>query len=29
MQKGEGNKRAMKAIVESGKVPGILAYHVD
>jgi hypothetical protein len=23
---GEGNKRAIKAIVESGKVPGILAY---
>lgn len=26
-QKGEGNKRAMKAIVDSGEVPGILAYH--
>lgn len=26
-QKGEGNKLAMKAIVESGEVPGILAYH--
>lgn len=25
-QKGEGNRRAMKAIVESGKIPGILAY---
>jgi len=25
-QKGEGNKQAMKAIVESGEVPGILAY---
>jgi GNAT superfamily N-acetyltransferase len=25
--KGEGNKRAMKKIVDSGKVPGILAYH--
>jgi GNAT superfamily N-acetyltransferase len=25
-QKGEGNKGAMKAIVESGGVPGILAY---
>lgn len=25
-QKGEGNKGAMKAIVESGEVPGILAY---
>ena len=24
--KGEGNRRAMKAIVESGRVPGILAY---
>ena len=26
-QKGEGNKLAMKAIVDSGEVPGILAYH--
>jgi GNAT superfamily N-acetyltransferase len=26
-QKGEGNRRAMKAIVRSGRVPGILAYH--
>ena len=26
-QQGEGNRLAMKAIVESGKVPGILAYH--
>ena len=26
-QLGEGNRLAMKAIVESGKVPGILAYH--
>jgi GNAT superfamily N-acetyltransferase len=26
MQKGEGNRRAMKAIVQSGEVPGILAY---
>ena len=26
-QKGEGNRRAMKAIVDSGRVPGILAYH--
>lgn len=25
-QKGQGNKEAMKAIVESGEVPGILAY---
>ena len=25
-QKGSGNKRAMKAIVQSGEVPGILAY---
>lgn len=25
-QQGEGNRRAMKAIVESGEVPGILAY---
>lgn len=26
-QQGEGNRQAMKAIVESGEVPGILAYH--
>ncbi len=26
-QKGEGNRLAMKAIVGSGEVPGILAYH--
>ena len=26
-QKGEGNRRAMKAIVDSGRIPGILAYH--
>ena len=26
-QKGAGNRRAMKAIVDSGHVPGILAYH--
>ena len=26
-QKGAGNKLAMKAIVDSGEVPGILAYH--
>ena len=25
-QKGEGNRRAMKRIVESGEVPGLLAY---
>jgi GNAT superfamily N-acetyltransferase len=25
--KGEGNRKAMKAIVEEGRVPGILAYH--
>lgn len=25
-RKGEGNRRAMKAIVDSGKIPGILAY---
>ncbi|MGD8252600.1 MAG: hypothetical protein PVF20_09810, partial [Desulfobacterales bacterium] len=25
-QKGEGNRRAMKAIVDSGEIPGILAY---
>jgi len=28
-QKGEGNRRAMKRIVGSGRVPGILAYHND
>jgi GNAT superfamily N-acetyltransferase len=27
MQKGERNRRAMKAIVNSGRVPGILAYY--
>ncbi len=26
-QKGEGNRRAMKAIVDASRVPGILAYH--
>ena len=26
-QKGEGNKLAMKTIVNAGEVPGILAYH--
>ena len=26
-QKGDGNKHAMKAIIDSGEVPGILAYH--
>ena len=26
-QKGEGNRRAMKALVESGTIPGILAYY--
>jgi GNAT superfamily N-acetyltransferase len=26
-QKGEGNRRAIKAIVASGRVPGLLAYH--
>ena len=26
-QKGDGNKRAMQAIVDSGEIPGILAYH--
>ena len=25
-QKGEGNKRAMKKIITSGEVPGVLAY---
>jgi GNAT superfamily N-acetyltransferase len=25
-RKGEGNRRAMKAIVDSGKIPGLLAY---
>jgi len=28
-QKGLGNKQAMQAIVDSGHVPGILAYHMD
>ncbi len=27
LQKGDGNKRAMKSIVDSGEVPGILAYY--
>jgi GNAT superfamily N-acetyltransferase len=27
LQKGAANKRAMKSIVDSGEVPGILAYH--
>jgi GNAT superfamily N-acetyltransferase len=27
--KGEGNRRAMKRLVRSGTVPGILAYHKD
>ena len=27
LQKGHGNKLAIKAIVDSGEVPGILAYH--
>ncbi len=28
-QKGDGNRRAMKAIVDAGEVPGILAYRND
>jgi GNAT superfamily N-acetyltransferase len=28
-QKGEGNRKAMKAIVQSGKIPGILAFSQD
>jgi GNAT superfamily N-acetyltransferase len=28
-QKGEGNKRALKTIVDSGNIPGILAYSED
>jgi GNAT superfamily N-acetyltransferase len=28
-QKGEGNRRAMKAIVDAGEVPGLLAYDDD
>ena len=28
-QKGDGNRKAMKAIVDSGEVPGILAYTGD
>jgi GNAT superfamily N-acetyltransferase len=26
-QKGEGNKQAMRDLVESGEIPGIMAYH--
>ncbi len=26
-QKGGGNKSAMKALVDSGEIPGILAFH--
>ena len=26
LQKGEGNRRAMKRVVDSGEIPGILAY---
>ena len=28
-QRGEGNKRALKSIVDSGNIPGILAYSED
>ena len=28
-QQGEGNRQAMKAILDSGQIPGILAYHGD
>jgi GNAT superfamily N-acetyltransferase len=28
-QKGEGNKKAMKKIIDSGEIPGILAYAKD
>jgi GNAT superfamily N-acetyltransferase len=28
-QKGEGNRKTMKAIVQSGKIPGILAFSQD
>jgi len=28
-RKGEGNRRAMRALVRSGVVPGLLAYHCD
>jgi len=28
-QKGEGNRLAMKAVVDSGEIPGILAYHAS
>ena len=28
-QKGEGNRKAMRAIVQSGKIPGILAFAQD
>jgi GNAT superfamily N-acetyltransferase len=27
LQKGAGNKLAMKSVVDSGEVPGVLAYH--
>jgi GNAT superfamily N-acetyltransferase len=27
LQKGDGNKLAMRSIVDSGEIPGILAYH--
>jgi len=28
-QKGDGNRRAMKRLVDSGRIPGILAYHLS
>lgn len=29
LQKGEGNKEAMRQIIHSGEIPGLLAYHQD
>lgn len=28
-QKGEGNKQAMRRIIDSGEIPGLLAYHQE
>jgi GNAT superfamily N-acetyltransferase len=29
VQKGEGNKQAMRRIIDSGEIPGLLAYHQE
>lgn len=29
LQKGEGNRQAMRRIIDSGQIPGLLAYHED